>query len=93
MSMNTCIVGFIPPDAKWKKMKVVWDSCSKAGITPPKEVDDFFNGVPPDDAGVEIELEEHPSCQEYRDEMREGFQVEVSKLPKNVRFIRFYNSY
>jgi hypothetical protein len=89
MSMSTHVIGFRPPDEKWKKMKSVWDSCEKAGIDPPKEVTEFFNDCEPDPAGVEVEIKTHP----YRAEMVDGYEVKLSELPKGISVIRFFNSY
>lgn len=89
MSMSTHVIGFKPPDAKWKKMKEVWDACEKAGIDPPKEVSEFFNYENPDENGVEVELD----AAEWGDDGRQGYEIEVSKLPKGVTIIRFYNSW
>lgn len=124
MSMSTSVVGFRPPDAKWKKMKAIYDACDEAGVSIPDEVDSFFNGEPPDDAGVRVKLERdaeeteqpamvrngggfmvpaptsnHPKKKKigcvkpYSDDMQEGFEVDVTKLPKDVTIIRFVNSY
>lgn len=93
MSMNTNIVGFRPPDEKWKKMKAIWDSCNEAGIEPPAEVDRFFNGIPPDGSGVEVEIENTSCCRKYQEEMRSGYEVEIAKLPKDIKIIRFWNSF
>lgn len=89
MGMSTHVIGFKPPDEKWQKMKAVWDSCKKAGVDIPPDVEDFFNGEPPDDMGVEVELPVH----EWRDDMRRGFELYVSELPVDVKVIRFYNSW
>lgn len=93
MSMSTHIKGFRPPDEQWKKMKEVWDACDRAGVDPPEEVSDFFNDEAPDSTGVEIELENYEGVKPYNGEMEEGFQVDISKLPKDIKYIRFYNSY
>jgi hypothetical protein len=93
MSMSTHVVGFKPPDDKWKKMKAIWDSCEEAGIEPPKAVSKFFEDTPPDESGVEIELEEHDCVSEYNDDSCNGFEIDVKKLPPDVTVIRFYNSY
>lgn len=93
MSMSTHVVGFAPPDEKWQKMKAVWDACAAAKIPVPDEVDRFFNFNVPDSSGVEIELENLECVSEYRAEMVDGFQIDLSKLPPNVKFIRFFNSY
>ncbi len=93
MSMSTHVRGFKPADAKWRKMKAIWDSCEEAGIDPPEEVGKFFDWDQPDEAGVDVNLEEHESCQEWADESRRGFEIDVKKLPKDVTVIRFYNSW
>lgn len=97
MSVSLHVVGFKPPDDKWKKMKAVWDSCKEAGVDPPAAVDKFFGGEPPDPTGVEISehtlKKEVGAVTEWHEDMRDGFQVELSKLPKDIKFLRFYVSY
>lgn len=93
MGMSTHAAGFKPPDDKWIKMKQAYDACVGAGVDVPDEVDEFFNGEAPDDEGVEVDLEEHPCCQKWEDGSREGFQIDLTKLPKDLRFIRVYNSW
>lgn len=97
MGMNSYVLGFKPPDEKWKKMKAVWDTCKKAKVDPPKEVSDFFDDCAPDERGVVIDqtvLEEQGSVKEWNDQdMCSGFEVDVTKLPKDVTVIRFVNSF
>ena len=89
MSMSTHVIGFAPPDDEWKKMKAVWDACDNAGLPIPRKVEEFFGGDPPDDAGVEVKL----MVEEWRDEGREGYEVNLDKVPKHVKRIRFYNTW
>lgn len=91
MGMSTYVVGFAPPDDKWKKMKKVYDACEKAGLEIPDEVDDFFNGEPPDDAGVEVDLREF--LREHLRDGQDGFEIDIADIPKQVKTIRFINSY
>ena len=94
MSMSTYVRGFRPPDEKWKKMKKIWDSCQEAGIDVPSEVDDFFDENEPDEAGVEIQLGKKQGCEEWSDgDGREGIEIDISKLPKDVTVVRFVNSW
>jgi len=93
MSMSTHIIGFRPPDKKWKEMKKVYDACIEARLEIPKEVDEFFGGEEPDESGVMLEIEEDEAVEEWSDDMRQGFQVDVTKLPKDLKYIRFYNSW
>lgn len=89
MSMSISVTGFRPPDEKWKKMKTIWDACDKAGVRVPTAVTRFFGGNSPDDAGVEVDLDGTACCNNYREEMEQGFEIEVAKLPKDVKVIRF----
>lgn len=91
--MSTHVVGFKPPDDKWKKMKAAWDACEEAEIEVPEEVEEFFGGEPPDEAGVTVEIDGHECCKEYSEEGSSGYEIDISKLPKDVRIIRVYNSW
>lgn len=91
MGMSTYVVGIRPPGDKWKQMKAIYDACSVAGISLPEAVEEFFNFERPDDKGVIVELKE--CSQEYYHENEKGFEVDLSKLPKDIDIIRFYNSW
>jgi hypothetical protein len=97
MSMSTHVVGFAPPDETWLKMKSVWDACEAAGVTVPENVSKFFNYERPDAAGVCIELDHyktpHECLKKYRADSQEGFEIDISKLPPQIKTIRFFNSY
>lgn len=89
MSMSTHVIGFAAPDEQWRKMKVIYDACSSAGVSIPDEVEKFFDGEEPDEAGVEVRLNPKP----WSDDSRSGFEIDLSTVPKHVNVIRFYNSY
>lgn len=89
MGMSSNIKGIKEPDAHWKKMKAIWDSCEAAGVKIPDEVQEFFGYEPPDYLGVVVDI---PHSQ-YLAEMHEGFEVRVKDIPKDVTVIRFWNSY
>jgi hypothetical protein len=74
-------------------MKAVYDACMAANTELPKEVDDFFGFDPPDDAGVKVEIKEHACCKEYEDEGSTGYEIDVTKLPKDVTILRFRYSW
>jgi len=97
MSVTTYVKGFRPPDTKFKKFAAIWKQCGDAGVSPPKEVDDFFQGVDPDPKGVEVDLPNSGklACvSEWTDgDMEQGIEVDVTKLPKDVTILRFVNSY
>jgi len=89
--MSTHVIGFKPPDEKWKQMKEIFDACKKANIALPTEVDKFFNHEEPDDAGVRVDLKS--ILEKYTDDGVSGYQLDLSKLPNDVKIIRFVNSW
>lgn len=93
MSMSTHVIGFKPPDDKWKKMKAVRDTCIKAGVSIPEEVEDFFGEGEPSPKGVTVELEDTDCCVKWSDNEEDGFEIDLGKIPVGVTIIRFYNSY
>lgn len=92
MSMSTHVVGFKPADSKWKQMKAIWDACDKAKVSVPKEVLNFFEGVYPDDQpGMEVKIND--AVVEYNAEARNGYDIDITKLPKDVKIVRVYNAW
>jgi len=91
MGMSSHVYGFTPPDEEWKKMKQVYDACQQAGVNPPDAVSKFFDYEVPDPKGIKVRIEY--AANQYRGDAENGFEVEIAKLPDNVRFIRFVNSY
>lgn len=88
MSRSLSVIGFMPPDETWQKMKEVWDACKAAKIQVPEEIQKFFNYNPPDPAGVEIEIPSRP----WNTEWATGVEIELDKVPKHVKIIRFFYS-
>ncbi len=93
MSMSTHVIGFRPPDEKWKKMKAVWDACQKAGIDVPKNVLEFFDGEDPHESGVMVELGGTLCCSKYVSDGESGYEIDLSKLPDGIKTIRFFNAW
>lgn len=91
MSMSTHVIGFHPPDEKWQKMKIIWDACVNADVSIPKEVMEFFGDEDPDDAGVEVDLDD--ALENFNELGKSGFDVILSKLPGSIDRLRFYNSW
>jgi hypothetical protein len=97
MGHHAYVVGFKPPDEKWKKMKAAYEACKKAGVEPPNEVRHFFEDCAPDECGVTIDQEvllKAKALREWDDgDMCSGFEVDITKLPEDVTVIRFVNSF
>lgn len=91
MSMSTDVFGIRPPNDKWREMKKIYDSCVKLKEDVPEFVWKYFNGATPEPDGVVVELS--GCAKEWSDDDRQGIEVEVAKLPKDVTIIRFYNSW
>jgi hypothetical protein len=90
--MSTHIVGFRPADEKWNKMKATWLACEDAGVPIPEEVKAFFHYESPGDKpGIEVEIKE--ALREWTDDCRQGYEVDLTKLPPDVKVLRFYNSW
>ena len=92
MSMSTGVFGIRPPNDKWKEMKKIYDSCVKLKQDIPEFVWEFFNEETPEPDGVSINLE-GVCAKEWSDDYRAGIEIDVAKLPKGVKIIRFYNSW
>ena len=88
------VYGIVPPDEDWKKMKAVYDACTKAKVAVPSDVDKFLDYEKPDDAGVLIDLTD--KCSEVScpaREMDEVLDLKMSDIPASVKAIRFVISY
>jgi hypothetical protein len=96
MSSSMNVIAFKPADEKWQRMKAVYDACEAAGVRAPDKVERYFGGDKPDPAGVEVseqELLTAGAVREWREEMREGYEVDVTELPPDVTIVRFFMSY
>lgn len=93
MGMSTHVYGVVPADMKYKKMAAIYVQCSQMGVTIPDEVVKFFGGEEPDGKERLIALEDMECCDEYKEDMQEGFEIEIARLPLDVKYVRFVNSY
>lgn len=94
MGASMHIKGIREPDEEFKAMAEVYFACKKAGIGVPDRVQEFFDWQEPNQNGVLVDLDLSPAVNTYNDgDSREGFDVEIEKLPKNITHIRFYLSW
>jgi hypothetical protein len=89
--MSTHVVGFMPPDEDYTRKAKAWHACKDAGVALPPELERLFEHGPPDPNGKVVPLG-LAAC-EWSNSYGTGFEVDVTKLPKGVRIIRFYNSW
>jgi hypothetical protein len=99
MGMSTHIAAFIPDtDPEFQKHKAVALVCMEAKVSLPAETSNYFNvrynpylGM--FDEKLQIDLKEGEHYEEWREDSSEGFEVDLTKLPKGVTKLRFYNSW
>jgi len=97
MSMSTNVQAFRDMNGEFARMLEAKKFCDERKLSYPKEVDEYFQG----DADLDehslreqfLEVNISSAVTEYRDDYSEGYEVEVAKLPKDVKTIRFRNSW
>lgn len=100
MGMSTHLRAFIPDtDKEYLKHKEVLLLCKKAEVSLPKETMDYFktNYSDPNEelleTHLEMDLNENEHYKEWGDNFRQGYELDLLKLPEGVTKIRFYNSW
>jgi hypothetical protein len=97
MSMSTYIQAFRDFDSKWNEMMKIKLLCDKNKISYPKEVSDYFGEEAEESQSyLEQELNKIDTkkwTKEWNEDSRQGFEIEVKDIPKEVKTIRFVNSY
>lgn len=88
MSLTFGVEGIIPFDKKkHEAMVAVRDNCEKLKIDVPEEVDEYFYECDEDERGRRVEIEhevKNPKGSEST-----YYEVDVCKLPQEVKIIRF----
>lgn len=103
MSMSTYIKAFIPDtDLEFQRHKQVFLVCLNMEVSLPHETAeyfDYFDGVPIDnsplDDKLEFDIRKSAALSKWNDEHdnAEGYEIDLTKLPKGITKIRFYNSW
>ena len=79
-------------DLEYKKNLKVLLACQEAGVKLPKEIDEYFGGNGVDNnPEYPLELDFEPT--KWKGKYKEGYEIDVSKIPSGTKTIRFYNSY
>ncbi len=97
MGMSTHILAFTPDtDAEYQKHKKVLLACRDADVSLPKETEGYFGSNDTSDETLEerlrVPLEVGIDYIKYTTEDSEGYEVDLTRLPKGVTKIRFYNN-
>ena len=91
MSMSTRVVLLRDKnDPEHVKKVAVLRALVEAGISNwPIEIEAYFDGMDDEDMPLEIDFKPR----EWKDEYRQGYEIDIEDLPENVKTIRFYNSW
>lgn len=91
MSKTYSVIGYRPADERWDLMKDIWNACRKANVPIPRDVEDYFDGEDPNGKpGMEVYLVNFAGAvKEIHSEGSHSYQVDLSKLPKDIKFVRF----
>jgi len=99
MGMSTHIKGIRDMDGKFKEMLDIKKFCDGKKVSYPKEVCEYFDGMEEESEEViieemfEVNIEKTEAVTEFSGDMQQGFIVDVSKIPKDIKEIKFYNSF
>lgn len=72
-------------------MADVFFACQRAGIDLPSQVEAYFEDGAPEKHGKQLIL--NHLTREHSAEMQWGLEIEVDKIPKDVKLLRFHVSY
>jgi hypothetical protein len=71
--------------------------CLEADISLPKETAEYFGTENPEewalDEKLSVDLEEDVHYKEWSEDSSQGFELDLTKVPKGVTKIRFYNNW
>lgn len=79
----TMIRGIKEVTERHVELKNVWDICKNAGVNPPEEVLDFFDGEYPDYDNVEVDLSDHKNVKR----VLKGYEILLDGLPNGLQKI------
>lgn len=94
MEIAKRIEAFIPDtDQEYLKHKDLWVICNRSGVSLPIETQEYFEGCDEPEDKLRIELKSMVHYMEYNNDMKDGYDVFIDKLPKGVTQIRFIIDY
>lgn len=100
MGMSTHIEAFIPDtNSEYQKHKEILEMCIKHDVYLPEQTAVYFGQSVPYigllDEKLRLELKEGINYTNWSDseEGSQGFEVDLTKLPKGVTKLRFYNNW
>jgi len=89
LDIDTSVVGIKPEDGTFGKMHEILVGCRELGVKVPNKVNEYFIYDRRDDRGVHVCLEKHKCCKKSVDDSEISYEIELDKLPKDIKIIRF----
>lgn len=93
MGMSTYVIGFKPKDEKYLKMKAVYDACKEAEIACPHDVKQYFGSYGCDESGIVVPDLPIDCQKEHFSQGQQGIEIDIRKLPEDIKIIRFVNAW
>jgi len=98
MGASCCIRGVRDLNGKFEDLYKILRACVDGGVTVPREVSEYFSQV--EDEGYELETLSKKDIQKYMQEVEitvtgeieyhGGAEIDLAKVPSDVKFIRIY---
>lgn len=96
MGMSSIVKGVRDLDGKFASMMKIKLACDEAEVDYPIEVREYFRFPDGPEDYLRREMEEVSLCdcvEQYFRDGTHGFEVDLSKVPEEVKSIRFENNY
>ena len=97
MGMSTHVTAFRDLDGKFKEMMEIKKFCEAKRVSYPTEVSEYFgkyiNDNEKDILESLSEVKIGKAVRSFTDESSDIYEIDLKDLPKDVKTIRFYNSW
>jgi len=74
-------------------MAAAWRANAAAGVTQPQQLVQYFGDGSVDDAGFTVDVSVATTPYNDPHNAREGFEVELARVPAGITHLRFYNAW
>lgn len=93
MSKQMVVQGFRVYDEEWRRMTAVQEACVSAQVKIPLEVIAYFDGTKDGQPGytkLEFDVRNSIAVKEWEGDEAFGVEVDLTKLPMDVKTLRVY---
>lgn len=97
MGMSTYVQAFRDMDGEFKRMIEAKEFCDERKLSYPIEVETYFKRCAGENRtyleAEFLQVNTNLWVKDWKDDCREGFEIEVKDIPTEVKTIRFVNSW